>query len=207
MPKTKPGRETKKAKQPAKSKPPHQTSQTDPRFYQVRNALADGDFSTALKLRNEEPGVVHFQNGLGETVLHFLAVENHQESVAWLLEQGADINTRNDFGDTPLMDAVLLGYFDLCRFLLDKGTGLQYANHTGKTALTIAATKACKTGDTVILSLLLQRTTQGRIESARRRFASQERLWRKLPSASASPEVVTLLRQHGFMPADTTPVS
>lgn len=39
-------------------------------------------------------------NGIGETGLHFLAVENDGAAVAWLHARGSDLNTRDPF-DSP----------------------------------------------------------------------------------------------------------
>ncbi|MBW4472933.1 MAG: ankyrin repeat domain-containing protein [Stenomitos rutilans HA7619-LM2] len=89
-------------------------------FYELRDA-AFVDPNAAEDFLSEYPSSIHAKNSIGETALHFLAVENAIESVRSLLEQGADINTTNNFGDTPLSEAASLGYLELYRFLLDNG--------------------------------------------------------------------------------------
>lgn len=79
-----------------------------------------------LSLLATEPGLLHARTGLGETPLHYLAVENHIEAVKALVEKkGADVNTLNDFGGSPLSDAAGLGYVDLVKYLLSVGAKLQ----------------------------------------------------------------------------------
>ena len=97
------------------------------------------DLTLAENLVLEFPGILHAKNGIGETVLHYLAVENKIVQVNWLLSKGANINTTNDFGDTPLSEASSLGYFELCRVLLEKGAVLCLKTPEGDTALSEAA--------------------------------------------------------------------
>jgi len=50
----------------------------------------------------------HVNTGLGETALHYLAVENFADAVALLIELGADMNATNEFGRSALEDAMLV---------------------------------------------------------------------------------------------------
>lgn len=45
-------------------------------WYELRDAIAGRDFATAAALLQQDPALITKTNGLGETVLHFLAVEN-----------------------------------------------------------------------------------------------------------------------------------
>jgi len=58
---------------------------------------------------------------LGETPLHFLAVESHPTGVRWFAEHGIDVNAPNDFGDTALLDAVSLQNLPMVELLLSLG--------------------------------------------------------------------------------------
>ena len=79
-----------------------------------------------LSLLATEPDLLNARTGLGETPLHYLAVENHIEVIKALVEKkGADVNTLNDFGGSPLSDAAGLGYVDLVKYLLSVGAKLQ----------------------------------------------------------------------------------
>ena len=63
-----------------------------PSWYELRDAIAGRDFATAAATIQIDPALIKTTHGIGETALHFLAVENDAMGVAWLDEQGADIN-------------------------------------------------------------------------------------------------------------------
>ena len=63
----------------------------------------------ARKLVAEHPEVLSLRTGLGETALHYLAVENYADAVQLLIDLGADVNVRNNFGKSPLQEAVQVG--------------------------------------------------------------------------------------------------
>lgn len=84
-----------------------------------------------------------------------MAVENHLEGVRWLLERGADINTRDDFEGTPLTAGAMLGYLELCRFLLDNGADIFAMDHIGRTAISIVSD--LKPNNENLLQMLLAR--------------------------------------------------
>lgn len=79
-----------------------------------------------LRLLEAEPGLINTRTGLGETPLHYLAVEDHIEAIKALVERkGANVNTLNDFGGSPLSEAAGLGYVNLVKYLLSVGAKLQ----------------------------------------------------------------------------------
>jgi ankyrin repeat protein len=108
------------------------------RFYRFRDACY-ADRAAATKMLSEDRTLISIRNGIGETALHFLAVENDLSAVEWLFNRGADTNTKNDFGDTPLLEAAQLGYTEMCRFLLDKGADV-YIRSNDETAISAAVT-------------------------------------------------------------------
>ena len=62
------------------------------------------------------------RNGLGMTSLHVLAGEGTEEAVTWLLDRGADVNSRDDqYDSTPLAWAARAGREDIVRLLLARG--------------------------------------------------------------------------------------
>jgi ankyrin repeat protein len=54
--------------------------------------------------------------------------------VAYLLDQGADINKLDGVGWTPLMEAVMDDMTELVGFLVEKGADVSIANQRGATA-------------------------------------------------------------------------
>ena len=61
--------------------------------------------------KNEDPG----------TALHHASSKNDLDMVGRLLEQGADINARNDKNETPFQAALEGHNYEIARFLIDRG--------------------------------------------------------------------------------------
>lgn len=120
------------------------------------NELIDAavlDQRKARHLLRRHPHLLHARRSLGETALHFLAVEGYAESVRFLALVGANVNVQNEFGDTPLIDAALLGREDVVKTLLafnadvnatsvTKGAALQCAISSGNPAVVDALLQA-----------------------------------------------------------------
>jgi ankyrin repeat protein len=65
-------------------------------------------------------------------------------NLAWtyrLIAMGADVNVRNDAGQTPLMFAAEKGYADMVQVLIQHGANPKLANNQGESAMTIALMK------------------------------------------------------------------
>ena len=77
----------------------------------------------------------------GQTALHFLAKKNENQIVQHLLANTnkADINVKNDLGETPLMYASCFGCFEVVRTLLQNNADLHVETKDGKTALHLGA--------------------------------------------------------------------
>lgn len=62
----------------------------------------------ATKLVEDHPEALTLRTGLGETALHYLAVEDYDEAVQLLIDLGAEVNVVNKFGHSPLAEATLI---------------------------------------------------------------------------------------------------
>jgi ankyrin repeat protein len=60
----------------------------------------------ARHLVQHHPEVLNLRTGLGETALHYLAVENHADAVQLLIDLGAEVNVKNQFGASALEEAI-----------------------------------------------------------------------------------------------------
>ena len=105
---------------------------TDPAWYEFRNAIYTKQFSQAEGMLRAQPDLLHLVNGVGETVLHFLAVENDADGVSWLQSRGADINTKNTFGTPVLFEVASLEYKDLFKWFLEKGANVREVDQEGQ---------------------------------------------------------------------------
>ena len=108
-------------------------------WYELRDAIAGRDFTTAIALIQNDPELINKSNGIGETVLHFLAVENDAMGVAWLHDQRADINCENDFGIPAWFEVAQLGYQELLMWFVQAGVNLNATDRDGQGILTFLA--------------------------------------------------------------------
>ncbi len=83
----------------------------------------------------EHPYLRDARNSLGETVLHYLAVENIEAAVAWLHARGANLNVRNDFGTPVLFEIAYLHNRKLVKWFLENGVDVNVLDERDETSL------------------------------------------------------------------------
>jgi ankyrin repeat protein len=142
----------------------------------------------------------------------------HPGAVKLLLESGADINARNNDGETPLMVASLLGHVDIVKLLLAKGADVDAMHKRGMTALMRASFEghvevvrvlvdhgadvnvegmipalslACEMGRTKVVKLLLEK---GADVNAKDHWGNTALV---LASKKGHGQIVELLKAHG----------
>jgi ankyrin repeat protein len=93
----------------------------DPLWYDFRNSVYSGLFEYAENLLAANPCLFDLSNSIGETVLHFLAVENNLEGVEWLYARGFSFNTKNRFGTPMIFEVASVGHRDLLLWLFQHG--------------------------------------------------------------------------------------
>ena len=65
-------------------------------------AVASGNGERVQELLASDPGAVRARDGEGATALHYATLNGHRTIALALLEQGADVNARDErFGATP----------------------------------------------------------------------------------------------------------
>jgi ankyrin repeat protein len=74
-------------------------------------------------------------------------------AVQQLLQKGAHIEAKDDYGDTALIVAAEKGHSDVVKLLLEKGANIEAKNEVGATALIMAAAY----GKTDMVKLLLEK--------------------------------------------------
>jgi ankyrin repeat protein len=104
----------------------------------------------AITLLQAEPHLLHARTGLGETPLHYLTVENQLRAVQLLADHGAEVNTVNKCGGTPLSEAASLGHVALVSYLLSHGATLSVSGQEEPTLHS-----AVRSGNPQIVSLIL----------------------------------------------------
>ena len=68
------------------------------------------------------------------TLLHIAAKYNNSKMIEWLIDNGADTEALNNFGDTPLHTALSFSAPEACAALADGGANLFASDSNGKTA-------------------------------------------------------------------------
>jgi ankyrin repeat protein len=96
------------------------------------------DMPKAEQMLKADPQFLHYRSSVGETPFHYLVIENEVEKAAKLLDWGADINTQDNFGATPLSRAIMLGNLNLVKWLVQQGASLEPKDINGETALAYA---------------------------------------------------------------------
>jgi hypothetical protein len=86
-------------------------------------------------------------------LLHRSAMRGETRAIEMLLKLGADVNSPDRHGKTPLHDACLKGHVDSARLLLDRGAKIGARGEDGATPLHDAALG----GNTKVIDLLLAR--------------------------------------------------
>jgi len=114
-------------------------------------------------------------------------LDGDTETVRGLIQQGADINQRDDYGRTALMFAVMNMHYETMKVLLEDGADVQTRSTDGGTALMAAAGMA---GDLRMVQALLDR---GADVHARLRETNETAL--TLAEKYGRNEIAQLLRQ------------
>jgi len=90
----------------------------------VREALRHGGVATSR------------HRGSRDTPLHW--VKNDAETAEVLLEGGAEVNARNNEGNTPLHEAATFGFLETIKVLLEWGADVDAVNNGGYTPINFA---------------------------------------------------------------------
>ncbi|HQY22132.1 MAG TPA: ankyrin repeat domain-containing protein [Gammaproteobacteria bacterium] len=118
-----------------------------------RNDYVECELLLSLGAEVEQP-----ESDTQNTLLHRMVIkdnkDNLEESIKWLLERKAALESRNIEGNTSLMLSVIQGNIRLTELLLKMKADIKTKNNQQQTALHIAASR----GDVKMLEYLLQNT-------------------------------------------------
>ena len=120
---------------------PQQAERGGTRDAPIWGAVTNGDLESVKELlpRLRNLGGVNIVDGEGYTPIMLAVFYFHDELAKYLIEQGADVNHRNDFGETVLSHSISRGIHrpDIVRLLIDAGAAasVNAQDHRGVTAL------------------------------------------------------------------------
>ena len=103
-------------------------------------AAQNGDLNEVKRLFALNPGIINEKDREHDTAIMKACRNcNTVNVVAFLLENGANINDRDTIDQTPLIIAAFNGCTDIVRMLLDAGADIEHKNDQGENALISAA--------------------------------------------------------------------
>jgi hypothetical protein len=114
------------------------------------NACLNGEFEHVKKLLSKiffKPDVnVKVISSLheGKTALHIVSDKGFKNIAELLIKKGADINTKDNKGYTPLFRAIISEKLELMELLINHGADINATNNGGKTVLHHATMKGKK---------------------------------------------------------------
>ncbi len=108
--------------------------------YCVGNEIDNAIILISQLKKDDQKILVNQKDMLGNTIIHY---SDDITLVGWLLKKGANLNTKNNEGKTPLhyavidnkYDYVIDNKYDYFKFLLKKGANLNTQDNEGKTPL------------------------------------------------------------------------
>jgi len=110
---------------------------TEEEFAVFEKVVYENDFETFKKMVLALDDI-NIQNKYGWTLLHITIRRDRRDMVAFLLENGAEINRVDGVGWTPLMEAIMDDMPELVKMLVDAGADKMIANQRGATAPMLA---------------------------------------------------------------------
>ena len=120
---------------------------------QFINAAQGGNTTGVKSLFEQYPALINgAKDRGGSTALIWAADNGHTEICSLLVENGADVNQKNNNGYTALIWAASNGHKEVCSLLIENGADVNQKNNDGYTALILAA----ENGHTEICSLLVE---------------------------------------------------
>lgn len=119
-------------------------------LHEFMNASFD-DQPKARKMFAAIPGLLQARR-MGESLLHFLAVEGHADVVDFLAKLGFDVNVTSELGNSPLVEVARLGNEKTVRVLLANGADPNAISDTLDTPLA----QGLQSGNVAVVKMLLE---------------------------------------------------
>lgn len=93
-----------------------------------------GDLEALKNIYKQSPELINTTNNKGYSPLVLATYHGHTDAVDFLLDHGAEANTNSLYG-TPLMAAVVKGYYEISERILQSDVDVNGSDQNGTTAL------------------------------------------------------------------------
>ena len=100
------------------------------------------DHGKARRMLKKYPQLRECEIGVGESPLCYLAIESYAEAVEFLAGEGFAFDDADEFGNTPLMQAAVVGSDEVAEVLLRLGANPNAGPETSDCALISAVSSA-----------------------------------------------------------------
>lgn len=115
------------------------------------DAILNNSVEKMIEIINVQPNIVNTDLKDGMKPIHHCLYQRQFHLVDLLISKGANVKTRNTFGVSTLMIAVIVNSLNTCRKLINRGAEIEAVDNNGDTALFYAVRRQY----TAIIKLLL----------------------------------------------------
>jgi hypothetical protein len=126
----------------------------------------------------------------GSTPLHLAAYNGHIEIARLLLQNGAEVNVRNNYGNTPLHCSAYRGHVDILHLLVENGADLEEQDNDGYRPLHRAAWYGC-------LPFIQELISRYHVDINARRNDGETALWLARAGNHSLRTVIAFLQANG----------
>lgn len=120
--------------------------------YTFLKAVRDRDGAKATEALRGGSSIINTRDSsTGETALHIVVKRRDQAWLGFLIGKGANVNAKDNAGNTPLMAAAQIGYLDGAQLLVARRANVNLANDGGETPII----RAVQNRDLPMVRLLL----------------------------------------------------
>lgn len=158
----------------------------------LSRACSNDDLETARQCFKDRPEDLNQPDNYGNTPLHIAALEGFVDIVQFLLQSGAEVDTRNIYQETPLMNAVEFAHIKVAKLLLEYGANPWLENQHAQKVEELAQNDVTHK---VIRELIVDAQAQG---LARRRKPSPVKVEEHLTETSEDHGLVEAGEEHNL---------
>lgn len=151
-------------------------------FTKLAEACEQADLDLVKEWRDKDPDQIELAEFAGNKPLQIAALNGNDEVVAYLIDQGCQIDCANVDKDTPLIDAAENGHLEVVKILLNAGVDPLRQNMKGQQALDVVTNETDECDE--IRAALRQAINKWNSSSAiqQRRVEEEEQRHRAGPS-------------------------